>query len=373
MGPEKWTAYRFFRRLIDKSIFALPEQSLRLKLDSAALASNWRALDRLSAKAQTGAAVKANAYGLGAVEATKILARAGCKDFFVAHWQEALELKDHINPSRLSVLNGVLPQDIAIARTLGAKPVINSVSQAEHWKASNGGLCDVMIDSGMHRLGVAPEDLDHPIFAALDIDICMSHLASADEDSPQNAAQQKLFDAARQKIPAKRYSLANSAAIALGPDYHYDLTRPGLSLYGGVPCDKLANHIKAVANIEAAIVQIRKVSKGAHIGYNATFTAQHDMRLAIVALGYADGYLRCFSNIGNFLHKGIELPVIGRVSMDLTIVDLSAVDILGEDKLQEGDWLTLDYDLTRNAKLSGLSQYELLTGLGHRFERIWTD
>lgn len=344
----------------------MPIESLRLKLDADALASNWRALDSLSGQAQTGAAVKANGYGLGAIKAAEILSKAGCQNFFVAHWQEALELNSHIDPARLSVLNGILPQDIAVAQQLGAKPVINSVSQAERWMEAGGGVCDVMIDSGINRLGVAPEDLGHPAFTALDIDICMSHLASADEDSAQNAAQQKLFDAARQKITARRYSLANSAGISLGPDYHYDLTRPGLSLYGGVPRLELSKIIKPVAEIEAAILQIRNVKRGAQIGYNATFIAPHDMRLAIVALGYADGYLRGFSNKGSFFYNDMKLPVIGRVSMDLTIVDISNCT-----ELKEGDWLSLDYNLVANAALSGLSQYEMLTGLGSRFERKW--
>lgn len=344
----------------------MPIESLRLKLDADALASNWRALDSLSGQAQTGAAVKANGYGLGAIKAAEILSKAGCQNFFVAHWQEALELNSHIDPARLSVLNGILPQDIAVAQQLGAKPVINSVSQAERWMEAGGGVCDVMIDSGINRLGVAPEDLGHPAFTALDIDICMSHLASADEDSAQNAAQQKLFDAARQKITARRYSLANSAGISLGPDYHYDLTRPGLSLYGGVPRLELSKIIKPVAEIEAAILQIRNVKRGAQIGYNATFIAPHDMRLAIVALGYADGYLRGFSNKGSFFYNDMKLPVIGRVSMDLTIVDISNCT-----ELKEGDWLSLDYNLVTNAALSGLSQYEMLTGLGSRFERKW--
>ena len=348
-------------------------ESLRLKLDGEALASNWRALDRLGGDAQTGAAVKADGYGLGAIKTVDILSNIGCRDFFVAHWQEALALKDHIDPSRLSVLNGILPHDIDIARQLGAKPVINSVSQAERWANAGGGLCDLMIDSGINRLGVEPEELNHRAFAMLDIDICMSHLASADEDSPQNAAQQKLFDAARQNIPARRYSLANSAGISLGQNYHYNLTRPGLSLYGGVPRHELSAHIKPVVRTEAAILQIRNVKSGAHIGYNATFTAQHDMRLAIVALGYADGYLRSFSNKGAFVHNGLKLPVVGRVSMDLTIVDISAACKVDGEQLQEGDWLILDYNLSDSARISGLSQYELLTGLGSRFGKIWKD
>lgn len=344
----------------------MSSQPLRLQLDSAALANNWRTLDGMSGAARAGAAVKANGYGLGARDVVKLLSTAGCRDFFVAHWREAEEISGLVDPSQISVLNGVLPQEVERAKRLGAKPVVNSTAQALRWAEAGGGLCDLMIDSGINRLGLSPADIGDPILRKLDIDICMSHLASADEDAAQNAAQQKLFADVRRYVPARRYSLANSAGICLGTDYHFDLTRPGLALYGGLPRAELRGKIHPVALPQAAILQIRDVQAGAQIGYNATFTAPRPMRLGVVSLGYADGYLRTFSNTGSLHHNGKILPVVGRVSMDLTIVDIS-----GCDTLHEGDWLDLDNDLVKNARLSGLSQYELLTGLGARYDRVW--
>ncbi len=344
----------------------MSNQPLRLKLDGSALTSNWHILDAMSGGASAGAAVKADGYGLGAKAVVTLLAAAGCKDFFVAHWGEAFDISGLVDPKAISVLNGPLPQDIEQALQIGAKPVINSIAQADRWLAAGGGQCDLMIDSGMNRLGVAPDDIGNPAIQKLDIDICMSHLASADEDSRQNAAQQKLFSALRHNISAGRYSLANSAGICLGDDYHFDLTRPGLSLYGGIPRNELRENIRPVAQPEAAILQIRDVEAGAHIGYNATFTAMQSMRLAVIAIGYADGYLRAFSNKGLLRYKNQTLPIVGRISMDLSILDISSCP-----HLQEGDWLALDYDLVTNAQLSGLSQYELLTGLGKRFEHNW--
>jgi alanine racemase len=192
----------------------------------------------------------------------------------------------------------------------------------------------------------------------------MSHLASADEDVAQNAAQLAGFAAMRQAVPARRTSLANSAGIALGPDYHGDLTRPGLSLYGGIPRAELAGLIRQVAYPEAAVLQVREIAAGDAVGYNATFVAPHAMRVGVIALGYADGYLRCWSGEGRFRFNGTEVPTLGRVSMDMTVVDLTAVP-----DCREGDWLSALYDLPGASAATGLSQYELLTLLGTRFGR----
>jgi alanine racemase len=190
----------------------------------------------------------------------------------------------------------------------------------------------------------------------------MSHLASGEEDSPLNELQRLRWNEACQSIAHRRSSLANSAGITLGPDYHGDLTRPGLSLYGGVPCAALTDLIEPVVAPQAAIIQVRRVQPGESIGYNATFIANRDMRIGIVSVGYADGYLRCWSGKGQFLAKGHHLPVVGRVSMDMTAVDLSTAP-----DLVEGDWISAEYVLTEAAAISGLSQYELLTLLGARF------
>lgn len=338
---------------------------LRLRLDRDALVANWRMLAALSGPAACGAAVKANGYGLGAREVVAHLAEAGCRDFFVATWGEALALADM--GVAVSVLHGVRDDDMAVAlAATHARPVLNSVQQLRRWRDAGGGACDVMVDTGMNRLGIRPEDVTAGLLDGLPVDTLMSHLASADEDAPLNARQRDALAALRGRSGARRMSLANSAGITLGPDYAFDLTRPGIALYGAAPVPALAGRTRQVVTPEAQILQRRLVPAGASVGYNATWTATADTELAIVNLGYADGYLRCFSGKGRAMRGDQALPVIGRVSMDLTAVDVSAAP-----ELAEGDWLAMDYDLPTVSALSGLSQYELLTGLGARYDRIW--
>lgn len=339
---------------------------LRVRLDGDALIGNWKALDRLSGSASAGAAVKANGYGLGAVAVATRLAKAGCPHFFVAHWREASELAMHIPAASISVLNGVLPEDRECATSLGARPVLNSARQVALWRSWGGGACDVMIDTGMNRLGVPASDWSADLVAGLDLHLLMSHLASADTDVAQNGAQHAAFMAMSAGVPCRGRSLANSAGIALGSDYHFDMTRPGLALYGGVARPELGPHIRQVAQPQAQILQVRQLKAGDKLGYNALFEAEREMTAAIVAIGYADGYLRSFTNSGQCLANGQTLPVLGRVSMDLTIIDISAAA-----DLQEGDWVDVDYDLARAVAQSGLSPYELLTGMGQRMQRLW--
>ena len=180
-----------------------------------------------------------------------------------------------------------------------------------------------------------------------------------------NARQQSRLAALRGRTGARRMSLANSAGIALGSAYHFDLTRPGLALYGGIARRELAGTIRQVVRPEAQVLQRRRVRAGETIGYNATYVAEADMDVAILNIGYADGYLRCFSGKGRASFNGGALQVLGRVSMDLVALDASGADVC------EGDWVELDYDLPSASEASGLSQYELLTGLGSRFERRW--
>ena len=334
---------------------------LRLRRDADALVANWRALARLSGGAECGAAIKADGYGLGAAWAAATLAGAGCREFFVATWAEAAALASLGLPA-LSVLHGVREEDLPLALSGIATPVLSTAAQVARWTAAGGGACHVMLDTGMNRLGLGEGDL-----AALDglaIDTLMSHLASADEDSPKNSDQRGRFVAMAQGVAARRLSLANSAGIALGADYAFDLTRPGLALYGGVPRHELAGVIAQVVFPQAQVLQRRRVIAGQTVGYNATWTAAVDTDVAILNIGYADGYWRGFSGKGRALLHGEALPVLGRVSMDLT-----AVDVTGR-AVAEGDWLDIDYDLPRASMASGMSQYELLTGLGSRFERI---
>jgi alanine racemase len=262
----------------------------------------------------------------------------------------------------LSVLHGVRAEDMGAALSGIARPVLNSVEQVARWRDASGGECDVMVDTGMNRLGLGTRDL-----AALDglsVNVLMSHLASADEETTQNAAQLKAFAALGSAVRAQRMSLANSAGIFLGPDYAFDLTRPGLALYGGIPVPGARGVIGQVVRPEAQIIQRRRIAAGDKVGYNATFVAERAVELAILNIGYADGYLRGFSGRGTA--GGGQFPVIGRVSMDLIAVCVDA-----EPGLREGDWIEIDYALPSASTASGLSQYELLTGLGRRFDRVW--
>lgn len=339
--------------------------TLRLNIDTDALASNWRALDAMSGAASAGAAVKANAYGLGGAKAVPALVHAGCISYFVAHWSEARELLDYVPPEQISVLHGPLNSaEAQFAKSSGVIPVINSLHQAEIWAAASGGMCDVMVDTGINRLGLSINEIHSAPVAKLSVRTLMSHLASADEDSPLNARQLAKFQTATNAIRATQHSLANSAGIALGPDYAFNLTRPGLALYGGVPRAELTDVIRQVAFLEAAILQIRTLKAGDTVGYNATFTAPSDMRVGVISLGYADGFLRSWAGRALLMHERKALPVLGKVSMDMIVVDLTSVP-----DCREGDWLSVPYALPESAKQSGLSQYELLTILGQRFSR----
>lgn len=339
---------------------------LRLILDSDALVSNWRFLQSQSSAA-CGAAVKADGYGLGAREVVKRLGAAGCRDFFVAHWGEAAAIADLVPPEWISVLNGIEAADIPMIRQLGAIPVLNTPNQIAAWKASGGGRCHIMIDTGINRLGIGPEQLSNALFDGVEIDILMSHLASADRNSEQNGKQLAMFVGIAKEISANRRSFANSAGIMLGSDYHFDLTRPGIGLYGGIERAGMAGGIIPVMQIAARILQVRQLDAGDSVGYGATHICTGPTKVATAAMGYADGYFRSFAGQGMVYTGDVALPVIGRVSMDVITIDAS-----GSEALAEGDWVTLPYDLPALSAQSGLSQYELITSLGQRFKRIWT-
>jgi alanine racemase len=346
----------------------LPHSPLRLTIDTQALVSNWRWLASMSGSAACGAAVKANGYGIGARDTVMHLSNASCRDFFVATWAEAEALIPWTGDASLSVLHGLADEDVQHAASSPARPVLNTPLQVARWReAAPGRPCDVMVDTGMNRLGLSARDVAAGLLDGLVIDTLMSHLASADEDGPMNARQLESFIALAEQAPAKRRSLSNSAGICLGADYAFDLTRPGLALYGGVPRREAEGNIRQVIRVEAQVLQRRRIGVAETVGYNATFTATREHELAILNIGYADGYLRSFSNTGRARIGDGFAPVVGRVSMDLTII---CVDDAPE--LQEGDWVELDFDLPSASAQSGLSQYELLTTLGARYDRHWS-
>jgi alanine racemase len=337
---------------------------LRLTIDSTAIQSNWRWLQEYAGVA-AGAAVKADGYGLGARETTEALIGVGCRDFFVSTWAEADALGNLPADVSLVVLHGVGPGDIEAALRLSARPCLNTVEQVARWnEIAPERACDVMVDTGINRLGLRPTEID--ALTGLNIDTLHSHLACGDEDTAMNAMQLERFRAVASVVSAKRYSMANSAGICLGRDYSFDLVRPGLALYGGVPRLEAQDNIRQIARVEAQVVQRRTIPEGESCGYGATFVAKENTEAAILNIGYADGYLRGFSSHGSAFTGEYALPVLGRVSMDLIAVGVDAAP-----RLKEGDWVEIDYDLPSAAKQSGLSQYELLTTLGSRFERRW--
>lgn len=341
-----------------------PPPSLRLQIDREALAGNWRALDRLSGSAHAGAAVKADCYGLGADSCVPVLHEAGAREFFVAHWSEVPAVARHVPPGHISVLHGPMTAaDARFAREVGVIPTINSLEQARRWIESGGGACDLMIDTGINRLGLSPGDVGDPLIAQLEVRVLMSHLACADEDTPMNARQLASFRTVLPLVPHRMASFCNSAGIALGAEYHFDLTRPGLSLYGGYQRAELSTVIRQVAFPEAALIQTRTIAAGDTVGYNATFVAPRAMKVGVVSLGYADGYLQAWRGKGALTHGGRSLPVLGKVSMDMVVLDLAEAP-----ELAEGDWVQLPYALPDAAQQSGIPQYELLTLLGQRLK-----
>lgn len=341
---------------------------LRLILDGQALVANWRWLERQGGRAACGAAIKADAYGLGAQGVLETLAGAGCRDFFVATWGEAERLGPLPDGLSLAVLHGVRDADMASALGSKARPVLNSVEQVMRWKAAAPGRpCDVMIDTGMSRLGLSPEEARSGVLDGLDIDTLMSHLACSDEPAhPLNEQQLFLFRGLRGAIAAKRYSLANSAGICFGARYAFSLTRPGIALYGGIQRSEAEGQIRAVVQPEAEVLQVRDVPEGATIGYGALFRATQPMRVAILNIGYADGYFRAFTGKGTAFAGDLACPTVGRISMDLTAVDVTGTDVAA------GDWMRIGFDLVEASCATGLSQYELLTSLGSRYQRVWS-
>jgi alanine racemase len=342
-----------------------PPPSLRLLVDTDALAANWRVLAALSGGARAGAAIKADCYGLGIEKCLPALRDAGCEQFFVAQWSEVAAALAHVPAHQIAVLHGpVTSADAAYAMATGVIPVINSLDQVRVWAEGGGGLCHLMVDTGINRIGISPHEAGDPAIAALEIDILMSHLACADEDTAMNHRQLAGLRDVAALIPHRRLSLANSAGIALGSEYCLDVTRPGLALYGGVPRGELSDAIRQVARIQAAVIQRRRLMPEESVGYNATFTATTPLEVAAVSLGYADGFLRCRGPGNALMLDEARLPILGKVSMDMVVVDCST-----RPDLQAGDWLEVPFSLPDAAQQSVLSQYELLTTIGLRLRR----
>jgi alanine racemase len=345
------------------TVAVIPPPQARLILDSDALVANWRDFAMCGA-AEAGAAIKADGYGLGARDVLLRLAAAGCRQFYVAHWHEVPPLLPLPEGVTISVLHGITAAELPMALTLPARPVLVTEAQVALWRQT-GQAGEVMVDSGMNRLGLDPATAPD-VVAGMEVAVLHSHLCCTDDlTHPMNETQRACFASVVPRISGGTYALANSAGAALGPAFHYDLLRPGIGLFGGgfMPDGRLS---RPVARIAARIIQVRDVPTGASVGYAAAFVAARPSRIATVALGYADGYARGLSNAGWAVADGKRLPVAGRVSMDL-----AAFDVTDAPHLAEGDWLDIPFDPEAMATASGRTAYELLVALGNRFERVW--
>lgn len=351
-----------------------------LTVDLAAIEANYRHLARLAAPARVAGVVKADAYGLGAVPVTRRLIAAGCRHFFVALLSEAIELRPLMPAgAMLAVLNGLAPGSEREAAVAGIVPVLNSLAQLRAWAALAHDLATplpaiLQVDTGMSRLGLSPSEVDAladdaGMRVGLDLLYVMSHLGCADEPThPANRAQLAVFTAAKAKLGIATASLANSAGIFLGPDYHFDLCRPGAAVYG-LDVGPAAHGIRPVIGLKARVAQIRTIPAGASIGYGYTFTATLEMRLATLSVGYADGWPRALGNVGAAFIDGVSLPFTGRVSMDSATIDISA---LPKGRLAPGslvDLIAAEQSADDVGRLTGTIGYEILTNIGRRYAR----
>ena len=353
-----------------------------------ALKANYRTLAEASHPARTAGVVKANAYGLGSDVVVPALLPEGCRDFFVAMPDEGVTVRQYAPDTRIFVLAGLVSDDVAgLYAASNLTPVLNSLEDLAIWSAFCAATgerqpCALHVDTGMTRLGLTVAEAlalaeDESRRGALNIALIMSHLACADEpEHPLNQRQLESFQRVLEAFPHVESSLANSAGIFLGDDFHQSLTRPGIALYIGLPDAALQT---PVVSLKARVVQVRAALAGEGVSYGSAVLVR-DSILAVASVGYADGYLRSGSGLGvplrgveaagggGFLH-GRHLPVVGRVTMDLTIFDVTD---LGPDRVKVNDQIELigpNMQIERVAKAAGTIPYEILTSLGSRYHR----
>ena len=351
-----------------------------VQIDLAAVKDNYTALQKkVGPSVKIGACVKANAYGLGAERVGKSLYGAGCRNFFVATAGEGKLLRDGVGPNAaIYVLNGPAPRDKGVLLGAKLKPVINSIEQARFWGSVASDVREppytaIHIDTGMNRLGLTPEDVtelsrDKQLWKNLNPEWVMSHLAcAADDKNPMNKTQLQRFRKAAAQLPLTPLSLANTAGIYLGKPYHFQMVRPGIGLYGGVATNKPGQEVtKPVATLLAPILQVRYVQAGEPLGYNGTYIAPRDMRIAVVGAGYADGIPVNESNRGTAILHDEEVKIVGRVSMDLTMIDATDANLSVE---VGGVVVFRGKHLEEEAKSAGTINYELLVRMGQRCRR----
>lgn len=364
----------------------------QLTIDLDAIAANWRALTaRLKAGARAGAVVKADAYGLGLAAVAPALHSAGCRDFFTASLDEAIALRDLVAECRIYAFFGPLPGEAAEYSRHALTPILNDLGQIELWHAHNNqGATEnavLQIDTGMSRLGLPPEEVARLVveperLAGFNIAFVMSHLACAEQpEHPMNAAQLSEFKAALGSLTpvagAAESSIANSSGIFLGPEFHFDLARPGAALYGLNPTPEKTNPMSEVVGLQGKILQVRRVDTARSVGYGATHHVTRPSRIATVPVGYADGYLR---SVGNQATNqacgyigGVPVPVVGRVSMDMITLDVTDIP---PELVHPGtpvDLIGGPNPVDAFAAEAGTIGYEILTSLGRRYRRSYIE
>jgi alanine racemase len=358
-----------------------------LTVDLAALRANWARLNQASGRAECAGVIKADAYGLGLAPIAKALTSEGCKTFFVATVDEGRALREVQPGATIYVLDGLLPGAEAYYAGFDLRPVLASLAEVRDWAAycrarGRRMAAAVHIDTGLNRLGMPEGELGQlaaspDLLAAFENTLVVSHLACADHpDDPMNERQRLRFEQLRARLPPAPASLANSGGTFLGAPYHFDLVRPGIALYGGRAHEGKSNTMQTVVRLAAKILQVREVGPGASIGYGATYKVQQPARIATIAVGYADGFLRALSvstgEAGPIGYIGdYPVPIVGRVSMDFITADVTSVP---PELARRGAWVevmghrvTVD-DLTDRAGTIG---YELLSRLGQRVHRVY--
>lgn len=338
----------------------------QLTIDLGAIVANWRALDRLTAEGvETGATVKANAYSLGAAPVARALAKAGCRTFFVAAAEEGAAVRQAVGDrARIYVYSGHMPGDTDMLADLQLVPLLNSIEQlTRHIEALPAHPFGIQLDSGMNRLGLEPAEWAacRDLVLKQNPQLVMSHLACGDAPQhPMNAQQLAQFRAMVAGVDAP-LSLSATAGMLLSPDFHFDLCRPGIGLYGGWPFEQA----RPVAEVSVPVIQTRELAAGETVGYGNAWTAKRPTRLATIAAGYADGIIRAASNRGVVYASGTACPVVGRVSMDMLTVDIT-------DLAQTPTALELlcpEQGIDALASQAGTIGHEILTALGNRYQR----
>jgi alanine racemase len=343
----------------------------KLKIDLDAIIANWRMFQRRVAPAYAAAVVKADAYGLGAEAVAKALGKAGCTRFYVAWPSEGAALRRAVGiGAEILVFHGPTADTMDLFQMYQLQPVLNHLDQIDLWITGNLSPrpAAIHVDTGMNRLGLSQA---HWAAAAKMLPApsrLISHLSCGDEDSANNSAQLAMFEQAAKFWPGVARSLSATGGAYLGNAYHFDEIRPGIGLYGGGPRPAEGSPPHTVVTLSAPVLQVRDIKKGDCVGYGGTWTADGAATLATVGLGYADGYLRAASNRAQAFVGGQKRPIVGRVSMDLIVVDVTGLSVSPGDEIE---FLGPNMTLAEAARAMGTIDYEILTRLGARLERTY--